>query len=120
MDVMKQTDVEQNWEHSKPRLNLSGKPRCAKDIMVFWTKVHKNVKKYMQETVDKLDDRAMDIAEKTAVIAPETCNVDQNKAFMKGSLRSTLNRSLVSVLNDPTGNREFFDNAIIQMPATPK
>lgn len=58
--------------------------------------------------LNKLHDCAIDIAKETAVDALETCGADNNKAFIKATLRSTLNGFLVSTLNDLSGIRKPF------------
>lgn len=52
--------------------------------------------------------------------ALETCNVDQNKAFIKDVLRSALNSILLLILEDESGIRESFESAIFQVATSVK
>lgn len=60
------------------------------------------------------------IAKQTVVDALESRNVVQNKAFIKGALKSVLNELLVFILDDSSGIRESFEDAIVQVATAPK
>lgn len=74
----------------------------------------------MQEAIDKLDDRVIGVATQTVVDVLNTCNLDQNQAFIKVALRIALNRMLVLILDDSSGTIEFFEHAIIGLATAPK
>lgn len=73
-----------------------------------------------QEAIDKLYYRVIKIAEQMVVDALKTCDLDHSKVNIKGALRSDLNGLLVSILDDLSGIREFFDDVIIQAATTSK
>lgn len=70
--------------------------------------------------MDKLDDRVTNIAVEAVVVELDTCDVRQNKAFIKGALRSALHVFLVVILNNLSGNGKIFENAVIQEAAGAK
>lgn len=74
----------------------------------------------LEEALDKIDDRMIDVAEQTVINALETCDVDHNKAFVKGALRSALKSLLLSIMEDSSGIRESFEEAIVQVATAPK
>lgn len=43
-----------------------------------------------QKAFDKIDEKAMDLAEKTVINALVTCNVNRNNALVKGALWNAL------------------------------
>lgn len=53
----------------------------------------------MPEAIDKLDDHAINIAEKTVVHALETCYMEHNKAFYKRRAGENFERTLVIPLD---------------------
>lgn len=46
--------------------------------------VHKTVKKLMQKALSKLDSWKLDVARQTAIDVLEKCDIDHNKAFIRG------------------------------------
>lgn len=120
MDVMEEAGAEWDWEHPKSRLSLWGKPHSMKTHLVFRAGVHIVVEKLMQEAIDKLDDRVINIAEQSVVDALEACDINYNKTFIENALRSVLNELALSFLNDSLLVRESFLHAIIQVTIAPK
>lgn len=100
---------------SQVKVELVGKALSYKNPLVSREDIHSIVEKRMQEAIDKLNDRAADIAEQTVVAALEIFDVDCNKAFTKTALRSALNELLASILDDSSKIRESFGAAIIQV-----
>lgn len=78
MDVMEQADAELNQENFKSKSISSRKPCRAKNHFVSPADIHENVEKMMQEAIDVLDDRVIDISEQAAVKALDTCDVSHN------------------------------------------
>lgn len=70
--------------------------------------------------MEKLDDRVIDLAQRMVIYALETCDVDHNKAFIEGALRSALNSLLLSILENKCGIRELFESAIVQVATSLK
>lgn len=77
-DVMEEIDIEWNWEHPKSVLNPSGKLRRAENFLISRAHVHKFVEELMQEVINKLDDRVINIAEQTEFNVLDSCDVDHN------------------------------------------
>lgn len=74
----------------------------------------------MQEAIDKLDGRVINIFEHAVVDTLETCSVNHNKAFIKGALRKALNPLLLATQDDTSGIWKYFGDKIIQLAAQPK
>lgn len=54
----------------------------------------------MQEDDAKLYNRAANVAKEKVIDAIDTWDVDHNKAFIKGALRSALNGSIIFIMNN--------------------
>lgn len=115
MDATEQAGADGNREHPKARSNLLGKPRRVESHSISRADVHKIVEKLMQGAIDKLDGRMIDMAEQTVVDASKSCYMNQDKAFMKGALRSSLNVLLVSIQDDLSNIRNSFEETIFQL-----
>lgn len=70
--------------------------------------------------MEKLNDRVINLAERTVIDALKTCNVDYNKASIKGALCSVVNSLLFSILEDESKIRKSFESAIVQVAASVK
>lgn len=82
--------------------------------------VYKIAEALLQDAMEKLDDRIIDLAQKTVIDALETCDVDHNETFIKEALCSALNSLLPSILEDDSGIRELFKSAIVQVSTSEK
>lgn len=74
----------------------------------------------MQKAIEEMDDCVIRLAEWTVLDALKPCDVDYNKAFVKGTLKSALKGLLVSILDDSSGIKESFEVAIPQVETAPK
>lgn len=84
-EVMETAGAKCNGEHPQSRPNASEKDDCAENHSVSWADVHKIVKKVMQESNDKLNDRMIKFAKQTLHDASEICSVDHRKVFIEGA-----------------------------------
>lgn len=57
----------------------------------------------------------INVVEKTRINALKTCGVDHNKAFIKGAVRSALNCSLLSIVEDESKIWKSLKAAIVQV-----
>lgn len=73
----------------------------------------------MQNAIDKLDNRVIDIAEQTRIDALENFKLDSSRFFIKDTLKIALNKLLVSILNDTLGIMECFEYAMVRVATTP-
>lgn len=74
----------------------------------------------MKEAIGKLDNRFIDITEQTVVNALKICHVDHNKAGIKGALRSALFELLVSISDDTSAMKKYFEYSTVQVATAPK
>lgn len=90
--MLEQASAERYQKHEKSaRLNYSKIRRRHQKEKLFQSEVHKIVDHLMQEVLSKLNSGVEYAAEKTAIDATKTYDVDRNKAFIKSALSSTLN-----------------------------
>lgn len=85
-----------------------------------WNNVENDLEKLLQEAIEELDDRVINITERTVVNALEACDMDQNYAFLRGTLRSVLNRLLIFFLDNWSGVRGSFKDKIFLVATAPK
>lgn len=63
----------------------------------------------MQEAIDTLNVRVINVTEQTLIDALETCIVDHNKTFIDVAQRSALNGLFVFISNELSVVRESFE-----------
>lgn len=68
----------------------------------------------MQRATIKLDSRVVDVAKLVVIDALETCTVEHIKAFIKSALRTALNESFISIIDNSTKTQESFNVAVAQ------
>lgn len=78
------------------------------------------MKKLIQEAVDKLNNRVIIITEQAGADTLKPCDIDYNKAFIKGAQKSALKRWLVSILNNSSGIKNSFGKDIPQVSTASK
>lgn len=74
----------------------------------------------MRETIDTMDSQVLVVAILAVIDAIDLCDVGRYKAFLMGTLRSALNLLLISIIDDSSGTREAFENAVIQIARPPE
>lgn len=72
----------------------------------------------LQDALDEYENRVMVLAERTAIKALNTCDVDYNKALIKGALRSSLNALLLSILENESEIRDSLELTVFQVSAS--
>lgn len=75
----------------------------------------------MPVAIGKQINEVISVAKQTVSNTLETCDIHHNKTFIKDSLRSALNRlliSLLSIMDDPWGSQKLLEHWIIQMIPT--
>lgn len=120
MNIVEHADTDWDCEHPRLKSNLLRKPRRGESFFVSQTDVHKTMEKLMQEATNKLTDRVISIAKQTVVHALKICSVNHNKDFIKSALWCVLNGLLVSVLENSSGIKKSFQDAITQVATAPK
>lgn len=69
----------------------------------------------LQESIEKLDGRVMDIVERMLIDVFETWDIYHNKAFVEGALCSALNSLLMSILEEEYRIKELLNSVIVQV-----
>lgn len=67
-----------------------------------------------------MDDRVIDVTEKTVTNALKTCDANHNKAFLKGALYSALKTLLLSIMENSSEIKESFEKPIVQAATATK
>lgn len=91
------------------------KPPRARDEFMLRSDIQNIVNKMLCDDLDKMDDHIIDVSEQTVINALEMCDVDYNKAFVKGAILSALNILLLSIMENFPGTIETFEGAIMQV-----
>lgn len=102
-----------NSRHSRSSLQKRSKTRG--DAVSPRREKYNIVEVLFQEGLNKLNDRAIDLGEKTIIDAHETCNLEHNKAFVKKALCSELNSLLMSIPEEESEIWESVEYKIVQV-----
>lgn len=101
------------YDRRLSRSSYKGASRSCSVGAVPRRSAYQIVKLLLQDALDKLDNKVIDLAGRTVVSALETNDVNHNEVFVKDALCSALNSLLLSILEDDSRIRVSFETAII-------
>lgn len=108
--------IEYDRRHTKSCSQLRSQTRH--DAMVQRREVYRTVDTFLQESIEKLDNWVIEIAERTVIDAMETCDVYHSKVIVNGALLSFLNSLRMSVLKNGFGIKDIFESTTIVQVVT--
>lgn len=81
--------------------------------MLLQTVVHNVVENLIQEGIDKLNDRVVNLGKQAVLYALEARDMNHNKDVIKAALKSGLDGLLVSIMDGSSGIKGSYESAKI-------